>query len=86
MPPDILKGFMSLRSAFQMQNLKVPVAIVLEDADEGMRLLWCLKDGNPQYRHYVEEDVMMTLVKVMGIEIRWPSKRYMLPNGEVQYL
>lgn len=86
MPPDILKAFMSLRSAFQMQNLKVPVAIVLESQEEGMRLLWCLKDCCPDFRHYVEADVPMTSVKVMGIEIRWPSKRYMWPNGEVQYL
>lgn len=86
MQPDILKGFMALRNAFQIENLKVPVAIVLESQEEGMRLLMCLRDCNPQYRNYFEEDIPMTSVKVMGIEVRWPSKKYAMSNGEVWYL
>lgn len=86
MQTDILSGFVALRIAFQRQGLKVPVAIVLESAEEGMRFLSCMHDCGPSIRHYMDEDVVMTTVKVMGVEVRWPSQHYMMADGEVKYL
>lgn len=70
--PDIISALARLSAAFKSQQLEVPVAIVLKDADEAMRLMWYLRDATFDVRRYVEEDKAMSSMKVMGIEIRWP--------------
>lgn len=83
--PDILKAILTLSAAFRKAGLEVPEAIVLKDADEGSRLLWQLHEPSLMVLQYLEEDLMMSTVKVMGIEIRWPSKKFIMADGEVRY-
>jgi hypothetical protein len=85
MPHDILKALMMLRASFQKSQLDVPVAIVLKDADEGMRLMLSLRKSAVDIRQYVEEDMVMSSMKVMGIEVRWPAKKFLMDDGEVVY-
>ncbi len=82
---EILGSLMKLRAAFLQANLKVPVAIVLEDADEAMRLWFRLHETGLEVRQYVDGDVMMSSVKIVGIEVRWPAKAHMSHDGEVSY-
>lgn len=81
---DIIKALMILRSAFRKAGLKVPVALVLEDCEEGMRLRHYLKDAF-ELRQFLEEDVRMSSVKVMGIELKWAAQHYIGHDGEVTY-
>ncbi len=88
----IFDAFLRIRHEFQRAHMKVPSIIILEDHDEGMRLLGVVHKHllvympkPPEPIHHPDGSVYME-VEVVGIKVRWPANRIALQSGGYRFV
>lgn len=86
--PDLAKGLMALRHGFERHHL-TPVAVDLGSWEDGNALLRGL---DSEHMHYVEKGIhpatgeMVNQCTIVGIIVRWPTKRIALPRGGFEFI
>lgn len=91
MSRDILDAMANLRIAFIAANLNPPAVMLLDQPEDGLKLIQYLKAEDMliftpgEYGRPVEHpdgSVWMELdVGVVGMQVRWPARTYPQPNG-----
>src|SRR5271154_2142790 len=92
-PASILHAIANIRYQFGYLNLKPPVAIHLDNHDDGMRFLSCMHDGRMigypdeacKPMEMADGSIFMELT-AMGIKIRWPAAKWANPDGSWRYV
>lgn len=88
---DIIDGLAKLRHEFLALNIKPPAAVLLEDHDEGMKVLHQVHQMNHlviplgserggKVIEHPDGSVWME-IELFGMKIRWPAMKLAKPEG-----